>query len=309
MTIELFFDVLLETLLDFAKILPILYLTYLLIELIEKKASGRLETALKKGGRFGPVFGSLLGLIPQCGFSSAAASFFAAGTITAGTLLAVFLSTSDEMLPILLTSRMPARIILIILGIKLVSGMLVGFLTDLIWRRKNHHPDESDKAEHDGADSEHEHDEEHEQIHELCERAHCHCHEGQNIFLAALKHTLWIGGLILAVSFVIGLTFAWIGEDNISQLFVNVPLVREVIAALIGLIPNCAASVLITDLFVSGVIGLGPLISGLLVNAGVGLLVLYRSSRRLKQNILITVILVLSGILLGFAAGFIPLAL
>ena len=275
MTIELFFDVLLETLLDFAKILPILYLTYLLIELIEKKASGRLETALKKGGRFGPVFGSLLGLIPQCGFSSAAASFFAAGTITAGTLLAVFLSTSDEMLPILLTSRMPARIILIILGIKLVSGMLVGFLTDLIWRREKHRQDEADDPEHAEADVEHE------QIHELCERAHCHCHEGQNIFLAALKHTLWIGGLILAVSFVIGLTFAWIGEDNISQLFVNVPLVREVIAALIGLIPNCAASVLITDLFVSGVIGLGPLISGLLVNAGVGLLVLYRSSRRL----------------------------
>ncbi len=293
MTFSLFLDVLLETVVDTLKIAPILYLTYLILEYIEHKASHKTDAVLEKAGHMGPLFGSLLGLIPQCGFSGAAAGFYATRTITLGTLVAVFLATSDEMLPILIASNVGAGTIFTILGIKLASGLAVGFLIDLL-----HHPDHHKHCDEHGDDCLHE------EIHELCHSEHCKC-EGKNIFLAALIHTAETIGLIFAVSLLLGLGFEWVGEDRLSTLFTARHFLGEAIAAWMGLIPNCAASVLITDLYTNGVIGIGPLLSGLLVNAGVGLLVLFRSNRNLKENVRIVCILLLAGFVIGSGIGFI----
>lgn len=262
-------------------IFPILFITYLIIELIEHKAGAKVTKVIAASGKAGPVLGSLIGLIPQCGFSGAAASLFAVGTVSAGTLLAVFLATSDEMLPILISASVPAHDIVLILIIKFVSGVIFGFLADLIYRRKK-------------TDS----------IERMCETENCHCgHDG--IFLSALKHTAKIVAIVFAITCVLNIIFELIGESKLESLVITTPVVGELTAALIGLIPNCSASVLLTDLYVENALTAGQLISGLCVNAGIGVIVLFKTNKNLKENLFLTAVLYICGVITGIVAGFI----
>ena len=215
--------------------------------------------------------GGALGIVPQCGFSAAASGLFSGGVITPGTLLAVFLSTSDEMLPIMISNRADILLILKILAVKLAVGVAVGFAADAVFKNMPRPC-----------------------ISEICRREHCHCKEG-GIFFSALKHTLSVALFIFIVSLALNAAVYFIGTENLSSIIIAQPVIGSVITAAVGLIPNCAASVLITELYLDGVITAGALISGLLSGSGIGLLVLFRTNKNLKQNLLI-----LSGL---FAVG------
>lgn len=272
-------DVILDTLIDTIKLIPFLLITYLIMEFIEHKTSHKSKAAIKKSGRFGPLIGGILGIVPQCGFSAAAASLYSARIITLGTLIAVFLSTSDEMLPILISEAVDIKIILSILGIKLLIAIAVGFIIDLFFR-KNFELSE-DQPE----------------IKDLCDHEHCDCEHG--IFKSALKHTINITLYILIISFVLNIIIHFIGEDTLSHILNSTPVLGPIIASLVGLIPNCASSVIITQLYLSDVLNFATMIAGLLVNTGVGLLILFRTNKDLKENIKITVLLFIVGIVVG----------
>lgn len=274
-------EVLLDALIDSVKLLPFLFITYLIMEYIEHKTSNKAKETIKKSGRWGPLVGSILGIVPQCGFSVSATNLYATRVITLGTLIAVYLSTSDEMLPIFISEAVSPIIILKILGIKLVIGMIAGFLVDFVLRKRHK-------------------DLEEEKIVDLCEREHCHCEHG--IVKSALKHTLNIFIFIFIVNIVMGLLIHLIGEDKIAGFFSSVPILGPVVSGLVGLIPNCASSVIITQLYLDNVISVSTMISGLLVGAGVGLAVLFKTNKGIKENLKIVGLLygigVISGIIL-----------
>ena len=273
-------DCLLDSLKDCALMLPILFLAYLLMEFIEQRAGEMINRVVAKVGVAGPALGGLLGAVPQCGFSGAIAGFYAAGIVTLGTLLSVFLSTSDEMLPILISSRVAPGEIVKILLFKVIGGILAGFLIDIILRLIR-------RQRATGSDH----------IHDFCEQENCDCEE--NIWISALKHTVKVIVLIFAVTLAINMMFEFWGEDFFRSIIVNVPVLGEALLALIGLIPNCAASVLITDLYVEGVVSAGQMIAGLMANAGVGLLVLFRLNKKVKENLMIVALLYLCAVVLG----------
>lgn len=258
------FDIIADSFIDSIKLLPFLLLTYLLMEVLEHKTGNAARNRIKTAGKFGPVWGGLLGVIPQCGFSAAASSLYAGRVITVGTLIAVYLSTSDEMLPILISEDVPAAAILKILGVKVIIAILSGLMIEIIYisvlKRREKDMD----------------------IHVVCEEEHCRCEDG--IIKSAVKHTFKIFYYILLISLALNTVIVWVGEDAISRLFMSTPVVGELIAAIVGLIPNCASSVVITELYLDGMIGAGAMMSGLLVNAGVGILVLFRLNRDWKQN-------------------------
>lgn len=263
---------------DTVKILPFLFLTYLMMEYIEHKTSDRTRIMIRRAGKMGPLFGGILGALPQCGFSTAAAGFFSGRVITVGTLIAVFLSTSDEMLPILLSSQAPLSLILEILTAKAVLGILAGFVIDFLFRKFNQRKIGIS-------------------IHDLCMDEECQCEE--SILKSALKHTLSIALFIFIATFLLNLFIHGIGEENLGNMILNRPIIGEVLAGIIGLIPNCAASVVITTLYLEGAMGAGPMMSGLLVGAGVGVLVLFRTNKNLKENLKITALLYVTGVLCG----------
>ncbi len=267
-------DVLLDALLDTLKLLPFLFLTYLAMEYIEHKMSDKAVSLVNRAGHFGPVLGGALGLVPQCGFSAAMSNLYAGGLITRGTILAVFLSTSDEMLPILISERVEVSLIIKILLVKLLSGVLIGVLVDLIFGRKNER-----------------------QIHDLCEDDNCGCEHG--IFHSALHHTLEIVVFILVINIVLGFVIELIGTERLSDFIMNKPIIGEFLAGIIGLIPNCAASVAITELYIQGGMSLGAMISGLLTGSGLGLLVLFRMNKNLRDNLITLAVLYGSGVVIG----------
>ncbi|MCM1570041.1 MAG: arsenic efflux protein [Roseburia sp.] len=265
-----------HALLDGVRLLPFLFLTYLAMEYLEHKASVKTGEWVQKSGRLGPLAGGLLGVVPQCGFSAAASNFYAGRVITLGTLMAVYLSTSDEMLPIMISEQVPVGLILKVLAAKAAIGITAGFLIDFIYRPRR---------------------EEHHHIHEICEHEHCQCEKG--IFRSALWHTLQIFLFILLVGFVLELFLQLVGEDTLGNMILNRPIIGPVLAGLVGLIPNCAASVAITELFLNGALSFGAMLAGLLVNAGVGLVVLFKVNHNKRENIRILVLLYVIGISVG----------
>lgn len=282
MNVSILWDVLADAVIDTVKLIPFLFLTYLLMEWLEEKTGEKAVSIIRRNGRWGPVIGAALGVVPQCGFSAAAASLYSGGLITVGTLLAIFLSTSDEMLPIMISEAVSPLIIGKILLTKIVLGLLFGIGIDTL--NKFRHRWKKDKEKH---------------IHDLCEQDHCHCEEG-NVFLSALRHTIQIVIFILIFTFVIGLLIELVGEDAIGTFLTSRPVTGVLLSALIGLIPNCGASVTITELYLRGILSPGQMTAGLLVGAGVGLMVLFRTNRRLVENLKITGILYLAGVLGGW---------
>ena len=275
MTFHDFLHVLLHALSESALILPFLFLTYLLMELLEHKAGNGVEKAIKKAGRVGPLAGGALGLVPQCGFSALASGFYAGRVVSVGTLLAVFLSTSDEMLPVFLGARVGVGKILTVMALKFGIAVSVGFLVDLLWRRR-----------------------EHLHVEGLCEEEGCGCGE-KGIWLSTLYHTLHIFLFVLLFNFVIGFALELVGEDALARVMQDIPVLGQLIAALVGLIPNCAASVAIATLYTKGVITAGAMLSGLLTGAGAGLLVLFRTNKKPLENLVIVGVLLLAGVFFG----------
>lgn len=275
-------DIIKDTLIDGIKLLPFLFITYLIMEYIEHKTGNKAQNIVKKSGKFGPLFGGILGVFPQCGFSAAAANLYSARIISIGTLIAVFLSTSDEMLPILISESASVGLILQILAIKLVIGVVAGFAVDIITRFIN-------KKKEDNVV---------ENVSHLCEHEHCDCEHG--IFKSSLKHTLNIFLFIIIITFILNIGIHFIGEENISNFITRFPTVGILICALVGFIPNCASSVIITELYLTNLISMGAMISGLLVGSGIGMLVLFKSNKNIKENLKIAGILYLIGIISGF---------
>ena len=278
-------EVVLHSLLDTLKVIPFLFLTYLLMEFIEHKMSDRLMVFMRKTGPLGPIAGSALGAIPQCGFSASAANLYTGRIITLGTLASIFLSTSDDMLPILISNNLPAKTIAVIIISKIVIALLVGFSIDLFLRlTKRQNTDIN--------------------IDEFCEDNNCRCEEG--IFRSALRHTLTISLFILIATFALALIIFLIGEDKIPEIINGHPIVSHLLAALVGLIPNCAASVVITDLYVQNFISIGTMMAGLLPASGIGLLVLFRVNKaHLRENLMIVAIIFVSGAVFGMLSDLI----
>lgn len=277
---------LLHTLEDCVKMLPFLFLSYLMIEFIETRSENKVIEFINKSGRFGPFIGSLLGAVPQCGFSAASAGLYAGGLITRGTLLAVFLSTSDEMLPILISSSAPVSLIIKIITVKILCGIFVGFAVDFIARSTAH----VNKV-HTG---------------EFCEHEHCGCEHG-GILKPALSHTLKVFGFVYVVSFALELVIHYVGQDALADLILNKPVIGEFLAGLVGLIPGCSGSVVITQFYLAGGMRTGAMLSGLLVGSGSGILVLLRNNRHAKDNLFTVAVLYISGALLGLIAGLLPI--
>ena len=291
---------------DTLYLIPFLFVTYLAMEWLEHKAGDKAEEAVRRAGAAGPVVGSLVGIVPQCGFSAAAATLWAGRGITLGTLFAVFLSTSDEMLPIFLAEQVAPMTILKIMGVKLMIGMVMGFVVDAAIRLARR-------------------DREKLRIHELCERDRCHCngdcetceqqpelaydfehdeehehhHEGGSILRSALKHTVQVTVFIFVITLVLDGALELVGEDALAAFLGSNPVLSVLGSALVGLIPNCAASVVIAQLYVEGALGAGAMMAGLLVSAGVGLLVLFRTNRRLRQNLIVLAGLWATGVFWG----------
>lgn len=273
-------EVIEETIIDVLKLIPFLFITYLIMEYIEHKTSEKAQKTVQKAGKWGVLWGSFLGIIPQCGFSAAATNLYAARVITLGSLISIYLSTSDEMLPILISEHVSFSIIGKILAIKLVVAIVAGILIDLILRIRNKGKVEEQK------------------IVDLCEEEHCHCdHEG--ILKSSLRHTLNITLFILIITFAINIVIHFVGEETISNLLLNRPILGPIIAGLIGLIPNCAASVTITQMYLDSLISSATMITGLLVGAGVGLAVLFKTNKGIKENLKIVTLLYVIGVASG----------
>ena len=320
-------DVLTESVIDTLKLIPFLFLTYLAMEALEHSASHHVRAAVEKSGKAGPVVGSILGALPQCGFSAMAATLYAGRVVTAGTLVAVILSTSDEMIPVFVAHQESPTRLFGILALKVIVGIIVGLLVDVALRMLHR---TGDGRPH---------------IHELCERAHCHCedvedengsaeaeseaqaanagehddvarrahehahghdHHGHGLWpivRSALVHTVQVTVFIFLVTFVFGLLIEGVGEDAIGELLADHPVRATFIAALVGLIPNCGASVALTELFLDGTLAAGPMVAGLLVSGGVGLLVLWRTNADLRQNAAVTGVVYAVGVAVGLLVG------
>lgn len=257
-------EIIIDSVIDSIKLLPFLFLTYLFMEWLEHKTGSAARNTIRTAGKLGPVWGGLLGVIPQCGFSAAASSLFTGRVITVGTLIAVYLSTSDEMFPIMISNAVPAATIIKILVCKAAIGIISGLVVEYVYT----HVLKKQEKEMD--------------IHEICEEERCNCEHG--LLSSALTHTLHVFVYIFLISLALNIIIGLVGEETLAGLFTGTPIVGELIAALVGLIPNCASSVVITQLYLEHIIGAGAMMAGLLVNAGVGLLILFRLNHDRKQN-------------------------
>lgn len=295
-------DLIVDALIDSAKLVPFLFLTYLAMEYLEHKTGERARKLIQRPGAAkkghtphrhsvhslaAPVIGGLLGAVPQCGFSAAASNLYAGRIITLGTLLAIYLSTSDEMLPILISEQAPVGMILKILAGKAIIGMAAGLAIDLLRRKGDGERDPGG-------------------IHDICEQEHCHCEKG--ILRSALSHTVKIAFFILIVNLGLNLVLHFLGEDALGNLILNRPLIGPLLAGMVGLIPNCAGSVVITQLYLAGSMGLGAAMAGLLAGSGVGVLVLFRVNHNRRENLKILGLLYAIGVAAGIAMEWIGIA-
>ena len=264
---------------DSLKILPFLFITYLVMEVLEKKAGGKTNLLLENAGKAGPIAGGILGVIPQCGMSTVASNLYAGRIISVGTLIAIYLSTSDEMLPIMISRSIESAIIAKVLLFKVVIAIIAGVMVDFIdhkWKKEEHQEMK---------------------IHDFCEHEHCHCEDG--ILKSAIRHTLKIFLFVFIITFMLNMGIEFIGEENLANFILNRPVLGPILAGLIGLLPNCAASVVITQMFLDGLMSFGTMMAGLLVGAGVGTLILLRVNEDKAESLKIIGTLYLVGVLSG----------
>ena len=266
-------EVITETLIDSVKLLPFLFITFLVIELFEHKLSKKSKNAITNSGKFGPFIGSFLGLIPQCGFSVAVTNLYATRIITLGTLISIYLSTSDEMIPILIAEQAPIELLIKIIILKFIIGFIFGFIIDLFFKKRE------------------------KENYSLCKEEHCHC--DKKIFRASLKHTLNIFIFIVICNFIINFIMEFGGMNYLKDILLKDNILGSFITSLIGLIPNCAGSVVLTELFLNNAISFSALLAGLLSGAGIALLVLFKTNKNKKENFMILGFLYLIGAFSG----------
>ena len=347
---DLLIDILLDAGKDTLSLVPFLLVTYLALETLEHVAGDRVNGAIKRAGAAGPVVGSLLGMVPQCGFSAMAATLYAGRVVTLGTLVAVFLSTSDEMLPLLLAEQVPVQTMAMLLASKALIALVTDFIVDAAIRglRRNArahaairrtvlgtaanpahvncaHDDHTggdiiDEVAEAGVSADH--------IHELCERDHCGCdededehghdhshdhghadeherhhdhshsHEGApivSIIRSAISHTVQVSVFIFLVTLILVAVLETFGESAIEQFLRGNEMLAVLGSALVGLIPNCSASVVITQLYLEGALQLAPMLAGTLISAGVGYLVLFRTNRSARENAVFLIMMYVIG--------------
>lgn len=354
---------------DTLKLVPFLFVTYLAMEALEHYASSKSIAAVRRAGTAGPIIGALLGAVPQCGFSAAAATLYSARVITLGTLFAVFLSTSDEMLPIMIAAQAPVGFIAEVLAIKALCGLIAGFAIDVVLRLRHHAAEamrihDLCERDHCGCDDENdvpsalfdacqkheesaanriddwgaEYSNEEERGAELAcasderhecnhahgydrdhahgydrghdhSRDHVHAHSFGAIAKSSLVHTLQVTLFIFLVSLALEIVIDGVGEDALASFISANSNLSVVVSAIVGLIPNCAASIVLTELYLEGALSTGAMLAGLLVSAGVGLLVLFRANRPMRENFLIAAGLVACGVVFGFIVGVFGIAL
>ena len=277
-------EVILDTIIDSLKLIPFLLVAFLIIELLEHKLNNKTKNIITKSKKVGPIIGSLLGVIPQCGFSVMATNLYITRIITLGTLISIYLSTSDEMLIIMISEKVEISLILKILLIKILFGIVYGLIIDKIINKKK-----KDK----------------ETNYELCDEEHCDCNH--SILLSAIKHTLHITLFIFIITLIINTIFTLLGDNYLSKILLNNSILSPFITSLIGLIPNCAASVILTELYLNSTISLGALIGGLLTSSGSSLLVLIKNNKNQKENLSIILLLYALGVLSGIIIELISL--
>lgn len=277
-------EVILDTIVDSLKLIPFLLVAFLIIELLEHKLNNKTKNIITKSKKIGPIIGSLLGVIPQCGFSVMATNLYITRIITLGTLISIYLSTSDEMLIIMISEKVEISLILKILLIKIFFGIVYGLIIDKIINKKK-----KDK----------------ETNYELCDEEHCDCNH--SILLSAIKHTLHITLFIFIITLIINTIFTLLGDNYLSKILLNNSTLSSFITSLIGLIPNCAASVILTELYLNSTISLGALIEGLLTSSGSSLLVLIKNNKNQKENLSIILLLYALGVLSGIIIELISL--
>ncbi len=327
---QIFFDALLDALIDSLLILPFLYLTYLLVSYFSHNDNEKYSKILHRTNKAGPVIGAFLGSVPQCGFSSVMSNLYSRKIVTLGTLIAVFIATSDEAIPLMISKPEFIPKLLILMAIKIVYGIIVGYLIDgiikLFTRKKQVQKEFHDRHCHDGHEITYEggeilndlnslegHNHKHECNHDdEAEGGHEHNHShccATNIFLDALKHTVIILAYVFVATLIINLIRGYCGGlDPLKSIFTSNVYLQILLASVIGLIPNCASSVFLVEMFMEGVILFPALIAGLSVGAGVGLIVLFTCNyKKLGMNIFITILLFLLGIFVGILTNFIPI--
>lgn len=270
-------DIILDTLIDGLKLIPFLFVAFIIIELIEHKLSKKNKKVVTKAGKFGPLVGGLLGAIPQCGFSVMATNLYATRIITLGTLIAIYLSTSDEMLPIMLSHKTSTSLIIKIILTKVIIGIIYGFLIDLLLRKKVVKKEKKDFS--------------------MCEEEHCDCKHG--ILKSSIKHTLTTTLFILLTTLILNILMETFGEELLSKVLLKNTIFGSFITSIISLIPNCGSSVIVTELYLKNAITYGSMIGGLLTGSGVGLLILFRVNKNIKENIKIVVLIYLLGAITG----------
>lgn len=271
-------EIIIDTALDTIKLIPFLLVVFLFMELLEHKFSHKSKKIIESSGKLGPIFGGILGIIPQCGFSVAATNLYVTRIITYGTLIAVYLSTSDEMLPIMISEKAPVSLIAKILIIKVIIGIVCGFIIDLLLSKTNK------KNEHN-------------HVHEMCHDKNCGCEK--NLFKSVLKHTFNIILFICITNLFLNTLIYFIGEEKISQFILKNTIFEPFFTSIVGLIPNCASSVIITELYLKRTITFGAMLAGLLTNSGVAIIVLFKENKNINENIKILLTLYLIGSFIG----------
>ena len=270
---------------DSFKILPFLFITYLVMEFLEERTGEKTNVWLQKAGKLGPVLGGSFGIIPQCGIAAVASNLYAGRIISVGTLMAVFLSASDEMLPVMIANGSHLSEIVKIVIIKMIIAIIVGFIIDYVVKAMRF----KQKVEN--------------KIHDFCEHEHCHCEDG--MLKSAIRHTTKVFFFVFLITFVFNTGIEIIGEEALMNFILNKPVLGPILSAFIGLIPNCASSIVITQMYLEGMLTFGTLLSGLLAGAGVGILVLLRVNERKRESVTIISVLYLIGVSCGIFFNFI----
>lgn len=274
-------ELFLETLIDNLKLFPFLFAAYLLLEYLEHKASEKTLNIVCNTKKEGPLIGSLCGIIPQCGFSAAISNFYAARIVTLGTLIAVFLSTSDEMIPIMIAESMPFKNIAIIVCYKFLYAMICGIIIDFCFKKSSFKVD----------------------IGSLCKNENCPCEKEDSLIEAAFFHSFKIAVFIFFITFVFNLSIEFFPINGDFSKILQTPVISECLSALFGLIPNCSSSVIITQLYIDGTINLSSMLSGTLTGSGVGILILFRINRNLYENLKILALLYVCGVAGGILSN------
>ncbi len=347
---DIFLDVLLDSLIDTAKLLPVLLIVYFLIELLEYKNVLQFEKSNLLTGKFSPVVGACFGSVPQCGFSVISAELYSKRKISISALIAVFIATSDEALPIMIANYKAIPSLIVLLLTKLILAIVCGYLTGFVYKFafKQKKPMQKASGENistfaetesitsadaeysatgetesvaitaetqsisaDSTDTEKVHEHLDEQVDAEEKHIHACCHhdiENQHKFnwKHPLIHCIKIAIYIFVINIVMGLIVALIGEDKIEQFLSTNSALQPLFALVVGLIPNCASSVILTEMYIDGMLTFGSIVTGLSVNAGLGLIVLFKENKKIKENLFIVVMLIVLSLLFGYALNFVP---